>query len=130
MADYTSRESEKKKLQQLHSTFNTKKSDQALKEWCQVCVCLYVCLLHIFTHPNLAAGFLVNTKSSTPVARCLSCLPSLTNPAPTDSKSHDGQKTTTVKKTSKAYRWKISSTLHQEVVLVHRYFSVAGQGVE
>lgn len=48
------------------------------------------CLLFFVSHPqsfDLGRWILVNTKSSTPVARAFSCLPTLTNPALTDTLS-------------------------------------------
>lgn len=49
------------------------------------------CFYLPFPHPqsfDLGRCFLVNTKSSTPVARGFSCLPTLTNPGLTDAPSH------------------------------------------
>lgn len=43
----------------------------------------------LFNHSILAGGFLVNTKSSTPVARASIFLPTLTNPTLTD--THTGK---------------------------------------
>ena len=70
-------------------------AEQLLLEVNNAMPTVFFFLLLFSSHPqsfDLGRCFLVNTKSSTPVARSFSCLPTLTNPASTDTQSHHGQR--------------------------------------